>query len=238
MKHWKQTQLQFLIWPLLGLILMAGPSADRDENLIGNWRSPKPVGPDDPAEVFEFRFSKKGEVSMFRVQYEWDQENQSWEAAMADQPAQGDNDKWETENGYLTVKIRERYSTNRDLVCKYQLFGDTLKMQMAEIFRPADGPTDGIYGSWKMETYDQAFPDEKRTRQISITKPGILKENANKQIFEGRIFPETGGWKQLAQLHPDSPNSAPDTIFQPLEIIEGNLYLYQKQVWTVMVRRK
>jgi hypothetical protein len=238
MKTWKQTQIRFLIWPLLGLALLVNPSADRDENLIGNWRSPKPVGPDDPAEIFEFRFDKKGEVAMFRVQYDFDHESQSWEPAMADQPAQGDDDKWETENGYLTVKIRERYSTNRDLVCKYKIIGDTLQLRMAEIFRPAGEHHEGIFGSWKMETYDQAYPDEKRMRQISIEKPGILKETANTQTFEGRIFPVAGGWKQLAQLRPGEPNSAPDTIFQPLEIIEGNLYLFQQQTWTKMIRRK
>lgn len=238
MKYRKNLPFRFLIWPLLGLLLLAGPEADRDEKLIGNWRSPKPVHPEDAPEVFEFRFGKKGEVAMFRVKYDWDHESQSWEPAIADQPAQGDDDKWETENGYLTVKVRERYSTNRDLVCKYHLSGDTLKMQMAEIFRPVGQGHDGIFGNWKMETYDQAFPDEKRSREITIEKPGILKETANTQTFEGRIFPEAKGWKQLAQLRPGAPNLTPDTIFQPLEIIDGNLYLYQAQTWTVLVKRK
>jgi hypothetical protein len=212
-------------------------SGERDEALIGNWRAAMPTGPDDNGEVWEFRFQKKGKVAVFRIIYGWSSDSQSWEPTTADQPAQGDNDEWSTENGFVTIAIRERYMTNRDLVCRYEIDGDQLHLQMAEIFRPVSDNNEGIYGSWRMETYDQSFPEEKRIREIRIEKPGLLTEKLGEKEFQGRIFPTEGGWQQLMNAKGDA-EAAPDTLFQPVHLADGNLYLFQSAHWMTLQRRK
>lgn len=234
----KIKSIPFFFLPVLLILLAMRLPADRDAALVGNWRAPKPNGPDDSSDVYELRFDKKGKVAMFRIRYDWDAETQTWTPATADQPAQGDNDEWATENGFITMEIRERYMTNRDLVCRYTIRGDTLRLQMAEIFRPVKGEHDGIFGSWKMETYDQAFPGQTRTREITIHPPGQMIEKVGENEFQGRIFPVAAGWKQLAQLNSGAREAVPDTIFQPIHLAGGNLYLYQTATWLTLIRRK
>lgn len=208
-----------------------------DPALVGNWRSKQPVGQEDKSEVFEFRFDKKGKAMLFHVQYEWVDSLQSWEASAADQPAQGDNDVWETENGFMTFQIRERYVRNRDLVVRYLIDGDTLRLWMAEIYRRQNADGEGLWGAWRMETYDQSYPEEKRVREFLLEKNGIMREKVNGKGYAGKIIPTNGGWQQLRTSQVSHGETVTDTLFQPYICEGNNLYLYQKDVWLTLFKR-
>lgn len=162
---------------LFVLALLIAPAGD--PKIEGKWRSAAPVAEGDSPWVYDFFLEGNGNAKLNKIEYVWEPGAGMWEPVNAEMIAAGDNDNWLTENGYLTVKVREIRGVSGDIHYKIQLNGDTLRLWKAEVYH---GKGEPLAGEWTYETVEEGDPKKSLSKKMLMKPDGTVAfENGNKK---------------------------------------------------------
>lgn len=159
--------MRALLIAVLAFLIL--PKGGEDPALLGRWRTEVPNGVDHPGFRTEMIFEEKGEFKGNKIIYNHAEGDPNWEPYTAEQFANGSQDIWSTENGFLTLEIRERENGSRDQVLHYEIEGDTLRLWNGEIFT---GKNAGLVGKWSYSLFDIPTKGPKLFREIELTEDG------------------------------------------------------------------
>lgn len=220
---------------LLFSVLTFAPKGSEDPALIGRWRTAVPEGQDHSGNRTEFIFLEKGELKGNKIIYQFDPNQEIWEPYTAEQIANGNDDSWETENGFITLKIRERNVNTRDQVFRYHIQDDTLRLWQGEIF---SGKNEGLFGKWTYELFDLTAKDQQFTRQIELIEDGKWLETRQNQIEANRFFTQGDTLFQLVEYLNGRQICPPDTHAQLFQILDKKLFLWRQPMVMELIRKK
>jgi hypothetical protein len=226
--------MRFLAVFLFGLMIFA-PKGTEDSALLGRWRTPLPEGEDHHGSRNEFIFEEKGVLKGNKIIYRYDAEQELWEPYTAEQLANGNDDTWETENGFLTLKIREHNVNTRDQSFRYRIVGDTLRLWQGEIF---NGKNESLTGKWSYELFDMAAKDQKFGREIDLTEDGKWLESRLGQVEANRYYSNGDTLFQLVEYLNGRQICPPDTQRLVFSVIDKKLFIWREPMVMELIRKK
>lgn len=225
--------MKYLSLILITFLLLPGKGGDLDERLIGRWREPVPSGENHDGIQNELVFTDKGEFKANKIIYDYDEESGTWAPYTAEQLANGYNDTWETENGFLTMDISENSPSGRDRFFRYTIVEDTFRIWRGEVF---EGKNESIVGNWSYEIKSHSEKGKSFRREVEVTADGKFmdiredEKDMNEYIDKGDYFlfirKQRGGR--------DFPN--PDTLKYFYFVKDKKLYTWQEPELRMMIR--
>lgn len=129
-----------------------------DNSLEGKWRSEKPMNPGDDTLQYDYEFLSAGTVKINTIEYKWSPVNKYFSAVNATMFCAGDNDHYQTENGYLLMEIRENFIAYAKKEMRFRLKEDTLWLWDAEVYR---GSSTSLSGAWLRQDFLDDNPKKK-----------------------------------------------------------------------------
>lgn len=207
-----------------------------DPVLTGRWRSPLPTDSTSKNYVMDFLFEDDGNCAINKIHYE--NRNGEWVPYSASQISIGDDDKWKTENGYLTIEVREPNLITADLMYRYRVDQDTLLLWQAEIFK-GKGEGEGLSGEWSMSVTDHRSHTLKNERKYLFGEDGTLvtyhpgmKNDTNHYQIKG------DHWAEIISTTFGHEVSPPDTVLHYFEVFPKMMGMFNKKPEFTLIKKK